>query len=147
MKFSRWIEGAVIRGSSSNRASGLLPLLITGLLHCSGKSDDVIPYASLRPNVRGADIHVVADSGEHDPAPIVVPATPLHLVIDDCRDFVLFHVPDTFSNPDSGIIILNWQEPPDHRLRSLTILARSSSCASHEGVKRLLYVGGNTPSP
>jgi hypothetical protein len=103
-------------------------------------SDDAIPHAALRPNVRGADVRVVADSGEHDPAPVVMPAAPLHLVIDDCRDFVLFHVPDTFSNPDSGIVVLNWDEPPDRR-RSLTILARSPSCASHEGVKRLLRKG------
>src|SRR5687767_13409668 len=128
-------------------AIALLLLMISGLARCSRSSDDVTPHGALRPNVRGADIRVVADSGEHDPTPVVLPAAPRHLVIDDCRDFVLFHVPDTFSNPDSGIIILNWQEPPDHRLRSLTILARSSSCASHEGVKRLLYVGGNTPSP
>jgi hypothetical protein len=80
---------------------------------------------------------VVADSGTHEPAPVVLPAAPRHLVIDDCREFVLFHVPDTFSNPDSGIVILNWREGPD-RERSLTILARSPSCASHEGVKRLL---------
>jgi hypothetical protein len=80
---------------------------------------------------------VVADHGVHDPAPVVLPATPRHLVIDDCRGFVLFPVPDTFNNPDSGIVILNWSEAPD-RQRSLTILARSPSCASHEGVKRLL---------
>jgi hypothetical protein len=76
----------------------------------------------------------------HDPAPVVLPATPDHLVIDDCRAFVLFHVPDTFGNPDSGIVVLNWHEAPDRR-RSLTILANSSSCASHEGVKRLLELG------
>jgi hypothetical protein len=120
--------------------AGLLLVLIAGLARCSGRSADVTPDAALRPNVRGADIRVVADSGEHDPAPIVVPAAPLHLVIDDCRDFVLFHVPDTFSNPDSGIVVLNWDEAPDRR-RSLTILARSASCASHEGVKRLLRGG------
>jgi hypothetical protein len=88
--------------------------------------------------VRGADIRVVADHGVHDPAPVVLPAAPRHLVIDDCRGFVLFHVPDTFSNPDSGIVILNWSEEGD-RQRSLTILAKSPSCASHEGVKRLLH--------
>jgi hypothetical protein len=93
--------------------------------------------------VRGADIRVVADHGVHDPSPVVLPAIPAHLVIDDCREFVLFPVPDTFNNPDSGIVILNWDEPPDHRQRSLTILAKSPSCASHEGVKRLLFIGRN----
>lgn len=121
----------------SIRAAALLLLLISGLARCSRSSDDVTPQGPLRPNVRGADIRVVADSGEHEPAPVVLPAAPRHLVIDDCREFVLFPVPDTFSNPDSGIVILNWSEGPD-RQRSLTILAKSPSCASHEGVKRLL---------
>ncbi len=134
---------AVRRGS---RRTALLVLLISGLARCSGTSDDAIPHSALRPNVRGADIRVVADSGEHDPAPIVVPAAPLHLVIDDCRDFVLFPVPDTNSDPDSGVVVLNWHEPPE-RQRSLTILARSPSCASHAGVQRLLEVGGRIPSP
>ncbi len=125
------------------KATALLLLLIPGLVCCSRSSDDVTPHGTLRPNVRGADIRVVADSGEHDPAPVVLPAAPRRLVIDDCRGFVLFHVPDTFSNPDSGIVILNWDEPPDHRQRSLTILAKSPSCASHEGVKRLLLIGRN----
>ncbi len=119
------------------RATALLFLFISGFARCSRSSDDVTPHSALRPNVRGADIRVVADSGGHEPAPVVLPATPRHLVIDDCRELVLFHVPDTFSNPDSGIVVLNWSEPPD-RQRSLTILAKSPSCASHEGVKRLL---------
>ena len=131
---------------SLSRRTVLLLLLISALARCSRTSDDAIPQAGLRPNVRGADIRVVADSGEHEPAPIVVPAAPLHLVIDDCRDFVLFHVPDTFSNPDSGLLVLNWQEPPD-RQRSLTILTRNPSCAAHEGVKRLLEEGGGMPTP
>jgi hypothetical protein len=117
-------------------ATALLLLLISGLARCSRSSHDVTPHAALRPNVRGADIRVVADRGEHDPAPVVLPAAPRHLVIDDCRGFVLFPVPDTFSNPDSRIVILNWSE--GDRNRSLTILAKSPSCASHEGVKRLL---------
>jgi hypothetical protein len=117
----------------------LLLLLISGLARCSRPSHDVTPHGALRPNVRGADIRVVADHGVHDPAPVVLPATPRHLVIDDCRGFVLFHVPDTFSNPDSGIVVLNWSEGRDNR--SLTILAKSPSCASHEGVKRLLEPG------
>jgi hypothetical protein len=54
-------------------------------------------------------------------------------------------VPDTFNNPDSGIVVLNWSEPPD-RQRSLTIVTRSPSCASHEGVKRLLEMG-RMPTP
>jgi hypothetical protein len=124
----------------SSRAAAVLLLLITALARCSGRSDDATLRATLRPNVRGADIRVVADSGEHDPSPVVLPASPLHLVTDDCRGFVLFHVPDTFSNPDSGIVILNWDEAPEKQ-RSLTILARSPSCAAHEGVKRLLEVG------
>jgi hypothetical protein len=119
-------------------ARAALPLFwILSLVRCSGPSDDVKPEGTLRPNVRGADIRVVADSGEHDPAPVVLPAAPRHLVIDDCHGFVLFHVPDTFSNPHTGIVILNWSEEGD-RQRSLTILARSPSCASHEGIKRLL---------
>src|SRR5688500_15521716 len=118
-------------------AIALLLLMISGLARCSRSSHDVTPHGALRPNVRGADIRVVADSSEHDPAPVVLPAAPRHLVIDDCREFVLFHVPDTFSNPDSGIVILNCSERGD-RQRSLTILAKSPSCASHEGVKRLL---------
>jgi hypothetical protein len=121
-----------------SRAIALLLLLISSLARCSRSSDEVTPHGTLRPNVRGADIRVIADSGVHDPDPVVVPAAPPHLVIDDCRDFVLFHVPDTFSNPDSGIVILNWQEGGDRQHRSLTILAKSPSCASHEGVKRLL---------
>jgi hypothetical protein len=129
-----------------SRRAALLVLLISGLARCAPTLDDAIPQAVLGANVRGADIRVVGDRGEHDPAPIVLPATPLHLVMDDCRDFVLFHVPDTESNPDSGIVVLNWHEPPD-RQRSLTILARSPSCASHEDVQRLLYVGRGTPSP
>lgn len=92
-----------------------------------------------RANVRGADISVTSDVGENDPAPTVLPATPLHLVIDDCRDLKLFNVPDTNSNPATGIVTLNWTEPPDKQ-RSLTILGRSPSCASHEGVKRLLGI-------
>jgi hypothetical protein len=119
------------------RATSLLLLFISGLARCSRPSDDVTPHGALRPNVRGADIRVIAESGAHEPAPVVLPATPRHLVIDDCRGFVLFHVPDTFSNPDSGIVILNWHEGPD-RQRSLTILAKRPSCASHEGVRRLL---------
>jgi hypothetical protein len=122
----------------------LLLLLISGLARCSRPSHDVTPHGALRPNVRGADIRVVADHGVHDPAPVVLPATPRHLVIDDCRDFVLFPVPDTFSNPDSGIVILNWSEEGD-RQRSLTILARSPSCAAHEGVKRLLELSRAAP--
>jgi hypothetical protein len=118
------------------RFTALLLLVISGSAGCSRSSDDVTPRGALRPNVRGAEIRVVADSGAHEPAPVVLPATPRHLVIDDCRDFVLFRVPDTFSNPDSGIVILNWSEGRDNR--SLTILAKSPSCASHEGVKRLL---------
>jgi hypothetical protein len=128
-----------------SRATALLLLLISGLARCSRSSDDVTPHGSLRPNVRGADIRVVADSGVHDPSPVVLPATPHHLVIDDCRDFVLFHVPDTVSDPDSGIVILNWQEGGDRQLRSLTILAKSPSCASHEGVKRLLELNRAAP--
>jgi hypothetical protein len=122
-----------------SRATALLLLLISTLARCSRSSDDVAPHGTSRPNVRGADIRIVADRGAHDPAPVVLPATPNRLVIDDCRGFVLFHVPDTFNNPDSGIVILNWHEAPD-RQRSLTILARSPSCASHEGVKRLLEI-------
>ena len=114
----------------------LLLLLISGLARCSRLSDDGTPHGAVRPNVRGADIRVVADSGAHEPAPVVLPAAPRHLVIDDCRGFVLFHVPDTFSDPDRRIVILNWSEGRDNR--SLTILAKSPSCASHEGVKRLL---------
>jgi hypothetical protein len=125
---------------SLSRGSVLLLVLLTGLAACSRTSDDAIPHARLRPNVRGADIRVLADSGEHEPAPIVAPAAPLHLVIDDCRGFVLFRVPDTFSNPDSRLLVLNWSEPPD-RQRSLTILTSTPSCASHEGVKRLLEEG------
>jgi hypothetical protein len=121
----------------SSRATALLLLLISALARCSRSSDHVTPHGAFRPNVRGADIRVVADSGEHEPAPVVLPAAPRHLVIDDCRGFVLFHVPDTFSNPDSGIVILNWSEGRD-RQRSLTILAKSPSRASHEGVKHLL---------
>jgi hypothetical protein len=126
-------------------ATALPLLLISGLARCSHSSHNVTPHGILRPNARGADIRVVADSGEHDPAPVVLPAAPPHLVIDDCRDFVLFHVPDTFSNPDSGIVILNWQEGGDRQHRSLTILAKSPSCASHEGVKRLLELSRAAP--
>jgi hypothetical protein len=133
--YCRW------RGS---RSAALMLVLISGLARCSGTSDDATAQAGLRPNVRGAHIRVVADRGEHEPAPIVAPATPLHLVTDDCRDFVLFHVPDTFTNPDIGIVVLNWTEASD-RQRSLTILARSPSCASHEGVKRL-FESSSRPS-
>jgi hypothetical protein len=117
--------------------AGLPLLLIWSLVRCSGPADDVTPDGPLRPNVRGADIHVIADSGEHDPAPVVLPAAPLHLIIDDCREFVLFDVPDSGSDPYRGIVILNWSEGDD-RQRSLTIIARSPSCASHAGVKRFL---------
>jgi hypothetical protein len=120
------------------RTYALLVLVpMVGLAPCSRTADDVSGHPGLQPNARGADIRVVADSAQHEPAPVVLPAAPRHLVIDDCRGFVLFHVPDTFSNPDSGIVILHWREARD-RERSLTILARSASCASHEGVKRLL---------
>jgi len=119
------------------RFTALLLLVISGSARCSRSSDDVTPRGAVRPNVRGAEIRVVADSGAHEPAPIVLPATPRHLVIDDCRGFILFHVPDTFSSPDSGIVILNWHEAPD-RQRSLTILAKRPGCASHEGVQQLL---------
>ena len=119
------------------RFTALLLVVISGSVRCSRGSNDVTPRGALRPNVRGAEIRVVADSGAHEPAPVVLPAAPRHLVIDDCRGFVLFHVPDTFSNPDSGVVILNWHEAPD-RQRSLTILAKSPRCASHEGVQRLL---------
>jgi hypothetical protein len=121
------------------RAIAMVLFLISGAARCSFTSEDVASHRTLQPNVRGADIRVVSDRGKHDPAPVVVPAAPLHLVIDDCRDFVLFHVPDTFSNPDSGIVVLNWTELPN-RQRSLTILTGSTSCRSHQGVKRLLEV-------
>ncbi len=118
------------------RAIVLVLLFFSSAARCS-RPEDVASHRALRPNVRGADIRVLSDSGEHDPAPVVLPAAPLHLVIDDCRDFALFQVPDTFTDPESGIVILNWTEPLD-RQRSLTILVRSASCASHDGVKRLL---------
>jgi hypothetical protein len=117
------------------RATALVVLLLSGAARCS-RPDDAASHRTLRPNVRGADIRVLSDSGEHDPVPVVSPSAPLHLVIDDCRDFAIFHVPDTFSDPESGIVVLNWTEPPN-RQRSLTILARSASCTSHDGVKRL----------
>jgi hypothetical protein len=123
--------------------TALVLLLISGLARCSRSSDDMAPHSGMRPNVRGADIRVVADRGVHDPAPVVLPAAPRHLVIDDCRGFVLFHVPDTFNDPDRGIVILNWSEGNDNR--SLTILAKSLSCASHEGVKRLLELNRAAP--
>jgi hypothetical protein len=122
------------------RIASLLLAVIVGSARCAEPTEDQPPSSAHRPNVRGADISVVTDFGQHDPSPVVRPAVPLHLVMDDCRDFVLFNVPDTNSDPQNGILVLNWSEPAD-RQRSLTILANSPSCAAHQGVKRLLEIG------
>jgi hypothetical protein len=136
-------SGASSSGGSSTRVVRARLLTMDGRPLAQVESQFTIDSAAVaassahRPNVRGADISVAADRGENDPEPTVLPATPLHLVIDDCKDLVLFNVPDTSADPQNGIVVLNWTEPPDKQ-RSLTILARSPSCASHEGVKRLL---------
>jgi hypothetical protein len=92
--------------------------------------------AAPQPNARGADIKASTE-GENVMAPTVLPASPPHLIIDDCRDLVLFDVPDTSTDAQSGVVTLRWTEVPDKQ-RSLTILARSPSCAAHDGVKRLV---------
>ena len=94
-----------------------------------------------KPNVRGAVISVGADRGGSAEGPIVSPAAPQHLVVDDCTDLVLFQARDTSSNPATGVVILTWTEP-QNKQRSLTILGRSRSCAAHEGVKRILQPAG-----
>lgn len=122
----------------------LLAALFLAILTSCSNARAPIPDQTFLPNVRGADVRVVADRGEFEPAPEVLPAVPAHLFIDDCRAFVLFDVPDTVSDTERGILTLNWLEGLDVN-RSLTIFARSPSCASHEGVSRLLNLEASGP--
>lgn len=129
----------------------VVPLVV--LISCSNKGDRPVDnstqsgdgshgtnddYKDPLPNIRGADIRLLADDGIYDPSPDISPATPLNLVINDCAGFVFFDAPDSSIDRERGTIVLNWQDHNDGPSRSLTILFRSPSCAANEGVARFL---------
>jgi hypothetical protein len=83
---------------------------------------------TLRANILGRDVHLVADHASGmapEPVPEVAPSAPAELIIDDCRGFKLFATSNSVLDPEHLTLVLYWTES---KPRSLTILGTSPSC-------------------
>lgn len=93
----------------------------------SSEATDSRPKA----NVHGRDVREQTPDGS-----VVLPQSPLYLVVEDCDGLEFFEA-NTAWHPVENLLVLDWWDAGAADNRTLTILADSPSCRAHEGVRRL----------